>query len=112
MRTTLDIDDDVLEAVKELAAREKKTAGAKLSELARLAILGPEPAQRSSAGFGEGAQATLGQPAKKEPADWPTFPRRPGPRRIVTNAEIERIEDQIDREEVEQQNRFHHGERE
>ena len=28
MRTTLDIDDDVLRAVRELARREKKTAGA------------------------------------------------------------------------------------
>ena len=34
MRTTLDIDDDVLQAAKELARRERKTAGF-LSELAR-----------------------------------------------------------------------------
>jgi len=35
MRTTLDIDDDVLQAAKEMARREHKTAGRILSELAR-----------------------------------------------------------------------------
>lgn len=38
MRTTLDIDDDVLQAAKELAAARKKTAGQVLSELARKAL--------------------------------------------------------------------------
>ena len=38
MRTTLDIDDDILEAAKELARAEKKTAGRVLSELARKAL--------------------------------------------------------------------------
>jgi hypothetical protein len=35
MRTTLDIDDDVLLAAKERAAREQRSIGAVLSELAR-----------------------------------------------------------------------------
>ena len=35
MRTTLDIDEDVLSAAKELAQLEGKTAGQMLSELAR-----------------------------------------------------------------------------
>ena len=35
MRTTLDIEDDVLQAAKELATKEGKTAGRMLSELAR-----------------------------------------------------------------------------
>lgn len=35
MRTTLDIADDVLRAAKELARREKKTAGEVISQLAR-----------------------------------------------------------------------------
>ncbi len=39
MRTTLDIDDDVLQAAKELAGRESKTAGQVLSDLARRGIL-------------------------------------------------------------------------
>jgi len=40
MRTTLDIADDVLLAVKERASREKRTAGEVLSELAREALTG------------------------------------------------------------------------
>jgi hypothetical protein len=35
VRTTLDIDDDVLQAAKEMARRDQKTAGQILSELAR-----------------------------------------------------------------------------
>lgn len=38
MRTTLSIDDDVLEAVKERARREDRTAGEVLSDLARTAL--------------------------------------------------------------------------
>jgi len=38
MRTTLDLDDDVLASAKEIARREKKTAGQVLSELARRAL--------------------------------------------------------------------------
>jgi len=40
MRTTLDLDDDVLASAKEIARREKKTAGQVLSELARQALTG------------------------------------------------------------------------
>ena len=38
MRTTLDIDDDVLEAAKILGRRTKRTVGAVLSDLARTAL--------------------------------------------------------------------------
>jgi len=38
MRTTLDIDDDVLQAAKERARRDKKTTGEVISELARHAL--------------------------------------------------------------------------
>lgn len=38
MRTTLDIADDVLQAAKERARRENKTAGEVISELARSAL--------------------------------------------------------------------------
>lgn len=38
MRTTLDIDEDVLAATKELARRERKTAGKLASELMREAL--------------------------------------------------------------------------
>jgi hypothetical protein len=53
MRTTLDIEEDVLLAVKERARRERRSAGAVLSELARRALLGVDPAGEvaESAGF-------------------------------------------------------------
>ncbi len=38
MRTTLDIDNDVLQAAKERARREKKTTGEMVSELVRSAL--------------------------------------------------------------------------
>jgi len=41
MRTTLDIDDDVLMAAKERARREKKTAGKLISQLLREAMTRP-----------------------------------------------------------------------
>ena len=41
MRTTLDIDDDVLQAAKERAAREGSTAGKVISDLARRALTAP-----------------------------------------------------------------------
>lgn len=44
MRTTLDIDDDVLAAVKDLARRSDETAGRVLSELVRAALTGPKHA--------------------------------------------------------------------
>jgi hypothetical protein len=65
MRTTLDIDEDVLQAAKELAAARKSTAGKILSELARKA-LGPsrEPAARHRHGV-------------------PLLPPRPGERPVT-----------------------------
>jgi hypothetical protein len=42
MRTTLDIADDVLDAAKERARREKKTTGEVISELARRALTAPQ----------------------------------------------------------------------
>jgi hypothetical protein len=43
MRTTLDIDEDVLQAAKERAHRDGKTAGQVISELARAALTAPAP---------------------------------------------------------------------
>jgi len=40
MRTTLDIEDDVLQAAKEMASRERSTAGGVLSRLARAGLNG------------------------------------------------------------------------
>jgi hypothetical protein len=74
MRTTLDIDDDVLRAAKELARRERKTAGKVISDLARRA-LGAIPAG----------------PAAREPKA--LYGVRPFPRRggIVTNESIDKL---------------------
>lgn len=44
MRTTLDIADDVLLAAKDLARRERKTAGQVISDLARRGLLRPDAA--------------------------------------------------------------------
>ena len=47
MRTTIDIDDDVLTAAKELARQERKSAGAVISELARKGLSGRGPLRPS-----------------------------------------------------------------
>ena len=44
MRTTIDLEEDVLLAVKERARREHRSAGAVLSDLARQALTGGVPA--------------------------------------------------------------------
>lgn len=41
MRTTLDIADDVLQAAREMAKRERRTIGEMISELARRALTAP-----------------------------------------------------------------------
>jgi len=52
VRTTLDIADDVIHAVKERARREKRTAGEVLSDLARAALVrGSIPEAESFYGF-------------------------------------------------------------
>jgi hypothetical protein len=47
MRTTINIDDDVLLAVQERARREKRSAGDVLSELARDALTGRHRATKT-----------------------------------------------------------------
>ncbi len=74
MRTTLDIAEDVLQAAKERARRENKTAGEIISELARKALTAPPEAPRT----GE-AKARYGLRP---------FPKRGG---IVTNELIDRL---------------------
>jgi hypothetical protein len=46
MRTTLDIEDDVLQAAKELAQRNGGTAGQVISDLARRGLNAPPPKRR------------------------------------------------------------------
>lgn len=74
MRTTLDIADDVLQAAKERARRESKTAGQVISELARSALTGTQdtaPNRRPKVRFG-----------------FRPFPKRGG---IVTNDLIDKL---------------------
>jgi hypothetical protein len=73
MRTTLDIDDDVLQAAKERARRDKKTTGEVLSELARSAL--------------------TATPQGRTPEPQPIHGFRPFPRRggIVTNELIDKL---------------------
>lgn len=52
MRTTLDIDDDILEATKSLARQSDRTAGAVLSELARRALTTSAPSKSTRGGVG------------------------------------------------------------
>jgi hypothetical protein len=75
MRTTLDIDDDVLRAAKELARREKKTAGTVISELTRKALTAaPENLKEPRAARG-----------------FRPFPRRGG---IVTNEQVDKLREE------------------
>jgi hypothetical protein len=60
MRTTLDIDDDVLQAARELASAHRKTTGQMLSELARQGLTPPQ--------------------ARRERNGVPVLPRRPAGR--------------------------------
>lgn len=74
MRTTLDIDTDILEAAKDLARRERSTAGTVISRLARSALNAPAV-----------------PPATAEPPAFYGF--RPFPKRggVVTNELIDRL---------------------
>jgi hypothetical protein len=74
MRTTLDIDDDVLKAAKEIARRERKPAGQVISALARSALAGAREATAAAE-----PRAVCG---------FRPFPRRGG---IVTNELIDAL---------------------
>ncbi len=74
MRTTLDIADDVLQAAKERARRENKTAGEVISELARAALTAPASLPRTAE-----PRAHYGLRP---------FPKRGG---VVTNERIDRL---------------------
>lgn len=73
MRTTLDIDDDVLEAAKDLAKAKDSTAGKVISELARQALT-------------RSADAAL--------IERNGFLVLPSRGRVVTSAHVRRLEDE------------------
>ncbi len=79
MRTTLDIEDDVLIAAKEIAQRERRSAGDVVSRLLRQALT-----RAPVVGSSEALQA--GQPV----GGFRAFASRGIP---VTNAEIDRLRD-------------------
>ena len=79
MRTTLNIDDDVLIAVKEVAARESKPAGRVVSELLRRSLA-------------RGGRGTSDIGAETEPEfGFRPFPKRGG---VVTNELIDRLREE------------------
>ena len=86
MRTTLDIDDDVLDAAKALARSERKTAGKVLSELARRALMRTSDSAPSSGPAG--AVLTNG---------WYVLPRRGG---VVTKEMVDRLSEEADLEDA------------
>ena len=51
MRTTLDIEDDVLQAAKELAQRKGGTAGKVISDLARRGLVMPVAGRKNRSGM-------------------------------------------------------------
>jgi len=80
VRTTLDIDDDVLAAAREIARRERRTAGAVVSDLARRALTGT---------------ATPNPTVRESPALY-GFEPFPADGRIVTNELIDRLREHDD----------------
>jgi hypothetical protein len=84
MRTTLDIDDDVLFAAKEIAKREKKTVGTVVSEWARRSF--------------HASPTTLGVQEPPPPAEGPLakYGFMPLPHRgvIITNELVNRIREE------------------
>lgn len=78
MRTTLDIDDDVLFAAKELAAKERKTAGKILSEYFRHSL---------QAGDSGTAKVQHGQPYAMKNG----IPVLPSRGEAVTTKQIQRL---------------------
>ena len=79
MRTTLDIDDDLLATAKELARREGATAGQVVSRLLRHALTDVGPVVRSSARQRTGV------------AGFRPFPSRPGV--VTTNEQVNALRD-------------------
>jgi hypothetical protein len=82
MRTTLDIDDDILQAAKELAKAEKKTAGQVLSELARKGLTSAPAAAEPEFELRDG---------------WYTLPSRGG---VVTKEQVDRLIEEADLEDA------------
>ena len=81
MRTTLDIDEDVLAAARDTARREGKTIGQVVSELARQALVAPDRANATVHSVRE-PRALFG---------FDPLPKAPGV--IVTNERVNQLRD-------------------
>jgi hypothetical protein len=87
MRTTLDIDDDVLAAAKELAQAQNSTAGEVISDLVRKALT-----------FGESTEARQAAPhGLLYEEGWYVLPSRGA---VVTNELIDKIQEELDQDDA------------
>lgn len=86
MRTTLDLDEDVLASAKEIARRENKTAGKVLSELARRVLT------QGLAGAGTGGLRAAGR--KPQPVAAHGFQPFAARGAVVTNDIVNRLRDE------------------
>lgn len=86
MRTTLDIEDDVLYAAKDIARREKKSLGQVISALAR----------RAFAQAPDGNALPVGASARRVSEPLAAYGIQPLPRRggVVSNELIDRLRDE------------------
>lgn len=87
MRTTLDIDDDLLAAAKELARRERKSAGQVVSELMRKGLTGAGHGPTTAAGQARSAIA-------EKAASYGLHPFPPGDV-VATNDEVNRLREEL-----------------
>lgn len=81
MRTTLDIDEDVLGAAKELAKRQNLSAGQVVSQLLRRVLTGQE------------AKYATSPQGNAEPGAISGFRPFPAGRAVVTNDAVNRLRD-------------------
>ena len=79
MRTTLDIDNDVLAAAKELARQQNVSAGQMVSQLLRKVLTGQAENSSASHDAGLGAQSVMG------------FRPFPAGKAVVTNDTVNRL---------------------
>lgn len=89
MRTTLDIDDDLLRATKELARRERKSAGQVVSELLRRGLQGYGGPAADIA-----ADTTRPDAIAERAAEYGLVPF-PSQGIVVTNEDVDRLRDEL-----------------
>ena len=93
MRTTLDIDDDVLLAAKDFAWRDKKTLGQVISEWSRSALQNPAVLQKSKASKSKSKPSLSDEDQRFYDLGFRTLPNREGVTG-VTNELVNRIRDE------------------